>query len=191
MTVQSCQNFENTFFHANFHTVIQNFGFSHRNIPFWKSTETSDYSTDVLGATNETFDSVSTTLKFRFWLIFFKVYRYETSWFPPEYFRHLPMSDTSPKFCIFSLKSVVDFEPKKSWVRTPNRPQRMNKKTTFYQAIRNQNLIFNGFNLESTTETSGQNFVRDFERPNKNIRNSFQSFGWAETGETLEVSGEN
>jgi hypothetical protein len=63
------------------------------------------------------------------------------------------------------LVSVVDFEPKKSWVQAPNRPEKKNKKSKFYQAIRNQNQIFHGFNPESTTETSGLKFPRDFETP--------------------------
>jgi hypothetical protein len=63
------------------------------------------------------------------------------------------------------MVSVVDFEPKNSWVQAPNRPEKNNKKLKFYQAIRNQNQIFHGFNPESTTETSGLNFPRDFERP--------------------------
>jgi hypothetical protein len=63
------------------------------------------------------------------------------------------------------LVSVVDFKAKKSWVQAPNRPEKKNKKSKFYQAIRIQNQIFNGFNPESTTETSGLNFPRDFERP--------------------------
>jgi hypothetical protein len=63
------------------------------------------------------------------------------------------------------LVSVVDFEPKKTWVQAPNRPEKKNKKSKFYQAIRNQNQNFHGFNPESTTETSGMNFPRDFERP--------------------------
>jgi hypothetical protein len=67
------------------------------------------------------------------------------------------------------LVSVVDFEPKKSWVQAPNSPEKKNKKSKFYQAIRNQNQIFHGFNLESTTETSGLNFPRDFERPNLRV----------------------
>jgi hypothetical protein len=70
------------------------------------------------------------------------------------------------------LVSVVDFEPKKSWVQAPNRPEKKNKKSKIYQAIRNQNKIFHGFNPESTTETSGLNFpellcmleIRDFSR---------------------------
>jgi hypothetical protein len=61
------------------------------------------------------------------------------------------------------LVSVVDFEPKKSWVQAPNRPEKKNKKSKIYQAIRNQNHIFNGFNRETTTETSDRNFARDFE----------------------------
>jgi hypothetical protein len=63
------------------------------------------------------------------------------------------------------LVSIVDVEPKNSWVQAPNGPEKKNKKSKFYQAIRNQNQIFHGFNLESTTETSGLNFLRDFERP--------------------------
>jgi hypothetical protein len=62
------------------------------------------------------------------------------------------------------LVSVVDFEPKKSWVQAPNRPDKKNKKSKIYQAIRNQNTFFHGFNPESTTETSGLSFPRDFER---------------------------
>jgi hypothetical protein len=61
------------------------------------------------------------------------------------------------------LVSVVDFEPKKSWVQAPNRPEKKNEKLKFYQAIRNQNQIFHGFNLETTTETSDRNFALDFE----------------------------
>jgi hypothetical protein len=75
------------------------------------------------------------------------------------------------KFCIFSLKSVgplvrwsvVDFEPKKSWVQAPNTPEKKNKKSKLYQTIRNQNQIFHGFKPESTNETSDRNFARDFE----------------------------
>jgi hypothetical protein len=63
------------------------------------------------------------------------------------------------------LVSVVDFESKKSWVQAPNRPEKKNKKSKFNQAIKNQNQIFHGFNPKSTTETSGLNFPRDFERP--------------------------
>jgi hypothetical protein len=68
-------------------------------------------------------------------------------------------------FCAFLVCIVVDFEPKKSWIQAPNRPEKKKKKSKFCQAIRNQNQNFHGFNPESTTETSGQNFVRDFERP--------------------------
>jgi hypothetical protein len=64
-----------------------------------------------------------------------------------------------------TLVSVVDFEPKKSWVQAPNMPEKKNKKSKFYQAIRNQNQIFHGLNPKSATETSGLNFPRDFERP--------------------------
>jgi hypothetical protein len=63
------------------------------------------------------------------------------------------------------MVSVVGFESKKSWVQAPNRSEKKNKKSKFYQAIRNQNQIFHGLNPESTTETSGLNFPRDFERP--------------------------
>jgi hypothetical protein len=63
------------------------------------------------------------------------------------------------------LVSVVDFELEKTWVQAPNRPEKKNQKSKFYQAIRNQNQFFYGFNPESTTETSGLNFARDFERP--------------------------
>jgi hypothetical protein len=64
------------------------------------------------------------------------------------------------------MVSVVDFEHKKSWVQASNRPEKKNNKSNkFNQAIRNQNPIFHGFNPESTTETSGLNFARDFERP--------------------------
>jgi hypothetical protein len=52
-----------------------------------------------------------------------------------------------------------------SWVQAPNRPEKKNKKSKFCQAIRNQNQIFHGFNPVSTTETSGLNFPRAFERP--------------------------
>jgi hypothetical protein len=51
------------------------------------------------------------------------------------------------------------------WIQAPNRPEKKKKKSKFYQAIRNQNQIFHGFNPESTTETLGLNFPRDFERP--------------------------
>jgi hypothetical protein len=43
------------------------------------------------------------------------------------------------------------------------KPQKKNKKLKFYQAIRNLNQFFHGFNAESTTETSGWNFMRDFD----------------------------
>jgi hypothetical protein len=81
------------------------------------------------------------------------------------------------------------------WVQNvPNRPEKKNKKSKFYQAIRNQNQNFHGFIPESTTETSGLNFPRNFERPKLRVlqktRNHARSFGWAETGEILEVSGE-
>jgi hypothetical protein len=66
------------------------------------------------------------------------------------------------------MVSVVDFEHKKSWVQASNRPEKKNKKSKFYQAIRNQNQIFHGFNPKSTTETSG--FA-------KNIRYQDRSFG--------------
>jgi hypothetical protein len=61
------------------------------------------------------------------------------------------------------LVSVVGFEPKKSWVQAPSRPEKKNKKSKFYQAIRNQNQFFHGFKPESTAETSGRDFARDFE----------------------------
>jgi hypothetical protein len=61
------------------------------------------------------------------------------------------------------LVSVVDFELKKTWVQAPDWPEKKNKKSKFYQAIRNQNPIFHGINPESTTETSGLNFSHDFE----------------------------
>jgi hypothetical protein len=59
------------------------------------------------------------------------------------------------------LVSVVDFEPKKSWVQAPNRPENKNKKLKFYQAIRNQNQIFHGFNPETTTETQENRNIRE------------------------------
>jgi hypothetical protein len=68
------------------------------------------------------------------------------------------------------LVSVVDFEPKKSWVQTPNRPKKKNKKSKVYQAIRKQIQFFNGFTSESTTETSDQYFVRYFEGPKLRVK---------------------
>jgi hypothetical protein len=63
------------------------------------------------------------------------------------------------------LSPLLTFEPKNSWVQAPNRPEKNNKKSKFYQTIRNQNQIFHGLNPKSTTEISGLNFPLDFERP--------------------------
>jgi hypothetical protein len=60
--------------------------------------------------------------------------------------------------------SVVDFEPKNTWVQAPNRPEKKNKKSKSKFEQKSES-IFHGFNPESTTETSGLNFPRDFERP--------------------------
>jgi hypothetical protein len=61
------------------------------------------------------------------------------------------------------MVSVVVFEPKKSWVQAPNIPEKKKKESKFYQATRNKNQIFHGFNPKTTTETLDRNFARDFE----------------------------
>jgi hypothetical protein len=83
------------------------------------------------------------------------------------------MSDVSHKMYILSLKSVghlVRWSP--LLILNPKNPgsssqqaKKKNKKLKFYQAIRNQNQIFHGFNSKTTTETSNRNFARDFEWP--------------------------
>jgi hypothetical protein len=83
------------------------------------------------------------------------------------------MSDMSHKIYIFSLKSVgrlvrcsplLTLSPKSPGFK-PQTGRKEEQKFKFYQAIRNQDQIFNGFNPESTIETSDQNFARDFEWP--------------------------
>jgi hypothetical protein len=63
------------------------------------------------------------------------------------------------------MNYFVEYKPKKSWIQAPIWTEKNNKKSKFYQTIRNQNHIFHGFNPKSTTETSVRNFARDFEWP--------------------------
>jgi hypothetical protein len=82
------------------------------------------------------------------------------------------MSDTSSKFCIFSLKSVgplvrwsplLTLSPKSPGFKPQTGQKRRTKnQSSTRQTIRNQNQIFHGFKPESTNETSDRNFVRDF-----------------------------
>jgi hypothetical protein len=60
------------------------------------------------------------------------------------------------------------------WLWAPNRPEKKNKKFKFYQAIRNQNKIFHGFNLETTTKTSDRNFARDFYWPKLRVKKIYK-----------------
>jgi hypothetical protein len=97
-----------------------------------------------------------------------EAFRSEKSTETSDYLTEVSVKSTKHSSQIYSwplgpLVSVVDFEPKKSWVQAPNTPEKKNKKSKIYQVIRNQNQIFHGFNPESTIETSGRNFARDFE----------------------------
>jgi hypothetical protein len=67
------------------------------------------------------------------------------------------------------MVSVVDFEPKNFWVQAPNRLEKKKKNQSSTRRSEIRIKIFNGFNPESTTETSGLNFPRDFERPKLRI----------------------
>jgi hypothetical protein len=101
------------------------------------------------------------------------------------------MSDISHKTYIFSLKSVVAWSVGPFPFQAPNRPEKKNKKMKFYQAIRNQNQTFHGFNLESTTEALDRNFALDFELPNLRYLQKTYEIRKTETREILEVSGKN
>jgi hypothetical protein len=65
--------------------ILKNIGFCHQSILFLKSTKTSDYSTEVLGETDETFIAVIIFKAFRQTLkhtmIFYSRNRYNVSMF--------------------------------------------------------------------------------------------------------------
>jgi hypothetical protein len=92
---------------------------------------------------------------------------------------------------LFISHSVVDFEPKKSWVQAPNRPEKKNNKPKFYQAnfftdsIRNQKpKLRNGILRVILSDQVHKKHM-------KPETQKTWSFGWAKTREILEVSGEN
>jgi hypothetical protein len=107
------------------------------------------------------------------------------------------MNDTSSKFCIFSLKSVgslVHWSP--LWTFSPKspgfKPQTGQKRRTKNQKLEsNFSRIHTGFNNRNFgPEFSAWFWEIETSVFAKNRRNHARSFGWAETGKILEVSGE-
>jgi hypothetical protein len=85
--------------------------------------------------------------------------------------KYLPIGQWHHLSCVFfrSNQLAAWYIGLRCGLQAPNRPEKKNKKSKFYQAIRNQNQFFYGFNPESTTETSGLNIPLDFERPKLRI----------------------
>ena len=64
----------------------------------------------------------------------------------------------------------------KSWVQIPNSSKKWNKTLKFYQAIRNQNQFFHGFNPEKLPKLRVMNFARDFAVPKLRVWKKLPKF---------------
>jgi hypothetical protein len=128
-------------------------------------------------------------------------------WFPSEYIRHWPMSDISHKFNNFSLKSVdrlvrwssllilspksPGFKPQtgqKEEQKNQSSTRRLEFRTKFFiLLIRNQQPKHQTGILRVILSDRNFGFYFGFYK----IQNLTRNFGWAETGEIFDISGEN